>query len=253
EETEGRAHFSVEEYKRPKFYVEFDTVKGSYRVGDTVSLQGKALAYAGNKIDGAQVKYRAVREARYPYYWMFSYRPMPPIAAREIAHGQLQTGSDGSFAIRFAALPDRQVDPALKPIFTYRIYADVTDLNGETRSGQQRVSAAYQLLQIKLDVPEQLQAKDLEQVQVETANLDGAFEPAAVTLRLLPLQHPGRLIRPRYWKAPDQFVMSREEYLRYFPLDVYRQEDKPANWERSAPVLEKNFTTRADSSIDLSA
>ncbi|GAA0535136.1 alpha-2-macroglobulin family protein [Chitinophaga japonensis] len=253
DETGGRVNFSVEEYKRPKFYVEFDTVKGSYRVGDTVSVQGKALAYAGNNIDGAQVKYRVVREARYPYYWMFSYRPMPPVAAREIAHGELQTGSDGGFTIRFAALPDRQVDPALKPIFTYRIYADVTDLNGETRSGQQRVAAGYQLLEIKLDMQEQLQAKDLEQVQVQTANLNGAFESAAVRMRLLPLQHPGRLIRPRYWKAPDQFVMSKEEYLRYFPLDVYREEDKPASWERSAPVLEKAFTTVEDSSIDLSA
>ena len=28
--------FSVEEYKRPKFYTEFDKVKGSYRVNDTV-------------------------------------------------------------------------------------------------------------------------------------------------------------------------------------------------------------------------
>ena len=30
--------FSVEEYKRPKFYTEFEKVKGSYRVNDTIKL-----------------------------------------------------------------------------------------------------------------------------------------------------------------------------------------------------------------------
>ncbi|MGH2564600.1 MAG: MG2 domain-containing protein, partial [Ginsengibacter sp.] len=30
--------FSVEEYKRPKFYTEFEKAKGSYRVGDSVSI-----------------------------------------------------------------------------------------------------------------------------------------------------------------------------------------------------------------------
>ncbi|MFS8082319.1 MAG: MG2 domain-containing protein, partial [Ginsengibacter sp.] len=40
--------FSVEEYKRPKFYTEFEKVKGSYRVNDTVKISGFAKAFAGN-------------------------------------------------------------------------------------------------------------------------------------------------------------------------------------------------------------
>ena len=250
--TDGSAYFSVEEYKRPKFYVEFDTVKGSYRVGDTVTIHGKALAYAGNNIDGAAVKYRVVREARYPYYWMFLYRPIPPSASREITHGQLQTGADGTFTIHFNALPDKQIKPELKPIFTYRIYADVTDLNGETRSGEQRVAAGYQLMEIKLDVPDELSAKELQQVKVTTANLNGTFEPATVQMRLLPLQHPNRLMRPRYWEAPDQFVLTEQEYLQAFPLDVYKRENEPAQWPRKTPVLEKTFTTAKDGRTELS-
>ncbi|MEO9069688.1 MAG: MG2 domain-containing protein, partial [Ginsengibacter sp.] len=45
--------FSIEEYKRPKFYTQFENAKGSYRVNDTVSVTGFAKAYAGNNIDGA--------------------------------------------------------------------------------------------------------------------------------------------------------------------------------------------------------
>ncbi|WP_298740888.1 alpha-2-macroglobulin family protein [uncultured Chitinophaga sp.] len=246
----GVTDFSVEEYKRPKFYVEFDTVKGSYSIGDTVTIHGKALAYAGNNIDGASVKYRVVREARYPYFWMFSFRPAPSVAGREITHGELQTAADGSFTIRFAAVPDKTVKPELKPIFTYRIYADVTDLNGETRSGQEKVAAAYQLLEVKVDLPIQVTAKGFDKLKITTTNLNGTFEPAEVNVQLVPLQHPGRLIRPRYWKAPDQFVLSEKEYLNYFPLDVYKQEDQPANWQRGTAVYEAKFTTTANGAVN---
>lgn len=251
--SSGSADFSVEEYKRPKFYVEFDTVKGSYSVGDTVTIHGRTLAYAGNNIDGAKVKYRVVREARFPYFWMFTYRPAPHIAGREITHGELQTGADGSFTIRFAALPDKTVKPSQKPVFTYRVYADVTDLNGETRSGQEQVAAAYQLLEIKLDLPEQATIKDLANLKIITTNLNGTFEPAQVTARLSPLRHPGRLIRPRYWEAPDQFVITEKEYNSYFPLDVYKHEDQPSQWQREAPLAEVSLATTKEGRADLQA
>jgi hypothetical protein len=45
--------FSVEEYKRPNFYVEFDKISGSYKLNDSVHITGIAKAYAGNNIDGA--------------------------------------------------------------------------------------------------------------------------------------------------------------------------------------------------------
>jgi uncharacterized protein YfaS (alpha-2-macroglobulin family) len=65
----GSESFSVEEYKRPKFYVEFDTLKGSYALNESVTVKGFAKAYAGNNIDGASVKFRVVRKTRFPYYW----------------------------------------------------------------------------------------------------------------------------------------------------------------------------------------
>ena len=54
QDREGNAGFRVEEYKRPKFYVDFDTIRGSYKVKDQIKITGFAKAYAGNNIDGAQ-------------------------------------------------------------------------------------------------------------------------------------------------------------------------------------------------------
>ena len=69
--------FSVEEYKRPKFFVDYEKVQGTYRVGDTISITGFAKAYAGNNIDGAAVKYRVTRVARFLYPWMWWRRGLP--------------------------------------------------------------------------------------------------------------------------------------------------------------------------------
>ena len=68
-ESRNVVNFSVEEYKRPKFYVDFEKIKETYKVGDTITITGDAKAYAGNTIDGAKVTYRVVRQPRFIYPW----------------------------------------------------------------------------------------------------------------------------------------------------------------------------------------
>ncbi len=71
-----RHYFSVEEYKRPKFKVDFKKNTEMYRVGDKVIVTGIAEAFSGYKIDGAKVKYRIVRNNYYPYRWYYwNYSP----------------------------------------------------------------------------------------------------------------------------------------------------------------------------------
>ena len=74
----GRAHIQVEEYKRPKFYVEYEPVKGIFKLNDTITVTGFAKAYAGNNISGANVNYRIVREPRFLYPWMSWRWWLPP-------------------------------------------------------------------------------------------------------------------------------------------------------------------------------
>jgi uncharacterized protein YfaS (alpha-2-macroglobulin family) len=127
--------FSVEEYKRPKFSVSFEKINTSYRVNDTIILTGSAKAYAGNEVEGAKVSYRVVRQPRFLYEWLFGKWWQPQAEGMEIAHGETITGKSGLFTIQFAAIPDRKINPELDPVFDYHVYADVTDINGETRSG----------------------------------------------------------------------------------------------------------------------
>lgn len=115
-------------------------------------MRGLAKAFAGNAIDGAKVSYRVVRNARFPYYWCFYRWGAPSSAIMEITHGSTTTQTDGSFDISFNAIPDESIEN-VKPIFDYTIYVDVTDLNGETRSGETIVSVGYESLLLKIETP----------------------------------------------------------------------------------------------------
>jgi hypothetical protein len=84
---------------------------------------------------------------------MFYRWPQPPTSSMEITHGEAKTDKDGKFTIEFEAIPDKTVDKKFDPIFDYTVYADVTDINGETRSGQTEVSVGYKALVLKVDLP----------------------------------------------------------------------------------------------------
>ncbi|MDX2048817.1 MAG: alpha-2-macroglobulin family protein, partial [Chitinophagaceae bacterium] len=252
-ETDASADFNVEEYKRPKFYVEYEPVKGSFRLNDTVRITGVAKAYAGNAIDGAMVKYRVTRNARFPYPWLFRKWGYPRSSSMEITNGEIKTGADGKFSIAFEAIPDLSIDKNFAPVFEYEINADVTDLNGETRSGETTVSVGYKALDMQITSPKgnMLPVDSIQQLFISTKNLAGAFEPAEVKVSIFPLQSPGRLIRQRYWGEPDTFVMGKEEYLKNFPYDEYKDESKKENWPKANRVYLRIDSTQPNKKIEL--
>ncbi len=233
--------FSVEEYKRPKFYTEFEKVKGSYRVNDTIQITGFAKAYAGNNIDGAQVSYSVRRVARFLYPWMFWSKGFPQTSPLEIANGEITTDADGKFVIRFTAIPDLSLDPKTDPVFDYQIEADVTDINGETRSGNITVPVGYKSLNLQIGLPqgEVINKDSLKNIEISSKNLSGEFEPVKAEVKIYKLQTPDRLIRQRLWAAPDRFVFNKEEYIQYFPNDEYKDESKKESWSKEKLIFEK--------------
>ena len=244
-DQKGEADFSVEEYKRPKFYVDFEKIKGTYKLSDKIKITGFARAYAGNNISDAIIKYRVERKARFPYPWR-SYRWPQPTSSMEITHGEAKTDKDGKFTIEFEAIPDKTLDKKLDPIFEYTVYADVTDINGETRSSQTEVSVGYKALLLKVDLPISLPVDSLKNISIRTENMAGEFEPAKVNVTISKLKEEKRLIRKRYWERPDQFVMTKDEYIKFFPNDEYDNETDLKTWEKGEKVFEKADSVKDD-------
>lgn len=249
-ERQYDASISVEEYKRPKFYVAFEKLKESYKVGDSVAVTGSAKAYAGNTISNANVVYRIVRQARFPYPWLFK-SWWPRTEPMEITHGTATTDANGQFTLRFKAIPDLSIDKKTDPVFDYTLYADVTDINGETRSSEYQLSAGYKslLLQVKLD--ERMPLDSLKNISIRTENMAGIFQPATVQVTVSRLVAEQRLIRARYWEQPDQFVMSRDEFIKLFPNDEYAGERDFKNWPKGDVVFSEQKTTDSSAQFAL--
>jgi len=242
----GSADFRMEEYKRPKFYVDYEKIKGTYKVNDKIRVTGVAKAYAGNNIDGATVKFRVVREARFLYPWLFRRWWQPPSESLEIIHGETKTDKDGKFIVEFTAIPDLKIEKKFEPVFDYRIYADITDINGETRSAELSVSVSYKSLLLKTVIPSSLPVDSLRSIFIRTENMNGEFEPAMVKVTITGLKEERRLIRNRYWERPDQFVMSKEEYIKYFPYDEYDNETDYSSWVKESKIFERSDSVKTD-------
>lgn len=246
----GNKYFRVEEYKRPKFEAKIEPIEGSFRLGDKVVVKGNAKAFAGNNIDGAKVQYRVVRKAYFPYmpYWYYR-RWNPQNTQMEIINGNTQSDENGVFEIPFELLPDPTFSKDKKPKFTYTVYADVTDITGETHSTSANISAGYIALDADIQVPERVNRDSLKTFDIITKNLSGQFEAAQGKITIQALKTPKRTFRQRFWSKPDQFVMTKAEFYKDFPFDVYDDENEAQNWEREKVVLEENFDTKTAKSI----
>jgi hypothetical protein len=237
-------YFSVEEYKRPKFEVRFDPVKGSFRLGENIKTTGKAMAYSGANIDGAKVKYRVVRQARFPYWWWCWYGYYPSSPEMEITNGTTNTDAEGKFAIDFKAIPDESIDKKSEPVFSYTVYADVTDINGETHSSQTYINVGYRSLMLGVKI-EDIDKSDEDALKqkfaIITTNLAGEFEPAKGIIKIWKLKSPDRAFRERMWNRPDKFVMTQDEFYKNFPHDLYAEENNFYKWEKGKEEFSLNF------------
>jgi len=251
----GSTSFSVEEYKRPKFEVTFQKSlplgegKGgvSFRLGETVPVEGRAIAYSGANIDGAKVQYRVVRTARYPYWWWCRWGYYPSSPEMEITNGVTQTDAEGKFNVDFTAIPDLSVDKSSDPTFNYTIYADVTDINGETHSNETSVSVGYKALVVGVYAQDiDISKSETPKWAISTSNLSGEFLPAKGQITIHRLQNPERAFRKRLWSQPDKFLFSKEEYYSLFPVDVYSDEDNDLKWPKGKQVLSLNFDSEKE-------
>lgn len=240
--THGSKNFKVEEYKRPKFEVTFEPVTGTFKVDDSVTVKGTAKAYAGSNIDGAQVRYRVVREVQYPMWgWYRSYLPSSP--SMEIASGTVTTDSVGGYTINFSAIPDRSIDKKTDPIFSYRVYADVTDISGETHSSETTVRVGYKALEIAVNLPEAISKTEQDSINLYTNNLNGEPEPTQVQLSIHQLQAPAQPMRNREWETPDSSLINENNFRKQFPLDAYGDEMRYENWGKGEEVFKTSMNT----------
>ena len=243
----GAASFSVEEYKRPKFEVAIDPPEAASRLNDEVTIEGTATAFTGAAIDGAKVRYRVVREVRYPPWIFLRYWGWrPPGESQEIAHGKTITAIDGKFKVSFVARPDLKVAEKDDPRFRYTVYADVTDTSGETRSDDHSVTVGYTALEASLQAGSWLTDEEPVAVNINTTTLDGVAQSAEGTIKIHRLTQPGKVQRAR---LPGHYYMPQRQNGKV--IGPKPDMSSIHGWPLGDVVVEAGFQTDAEGKATL--
>ena len=251
--TQSQKYFRVEEYKRPKFEVDFKPLAGSFKVDEKVSVTGFAKAFAGSNIDGAKVSYRVVRQTNFPYWrwWYWGWYIPFNQEKMEIKFGETATDENGEFSIEFDAIPDRSVPKEQQPQFTYTVYADVIDITGETHSKQIVVNVGYVALNASVSISQNVDKDKTKHFKLYTQNLNGEFEAAKGNIKIEKLKTPDVIYRNRYWELPDYSLMTATDFEKNFPNYPLNEKDQVHKWAIEKEMLTKAFDSKATDLFEL--
>lgn len=235
--------FSVEEYKRPKFKVHFNPLKGSHALGQMIKTSAVAESFSGSALSNATVKYRVIRKDFTNWYQRYY------DSEEQILFGETTTDAEGNFEISFEALPNLQFNKANLPKFTYTVEASVTDINGETQMAQTDIKLGYHTLELNVIIPPIIQALKPNNVNILSKDMNGNFLAANVDLKvqLVRLEEPK--FKARDFGNPDIETLTKSEFQKLFPHEQFQ---KNMSRELDSIVYSTKINTAITHEISLS-
>ncbi len=238
----GVAYLRVEEYKRPKFEVTFEPVKGEYKYGQTIELKGKAMMFSGVALGNTNVNYEIKKQnIRWRY---FPWYPNDNDNENSIL-GEAKTNERGEFTIKLDLKKDEKIEGI--QIDNYQITASVTDINGETQSANTNLKVSSVSHYIKADQLNDVFADENIKLKVETKNYNEQNLKKSYRVKLSKLEAPDRIFRDNFRYEIQNFPQfSKEEFISKFPHDRFDKNDEIKDW-KSTIVFEKTQQPTTDS------
>ncbi len=230
----GGAEIQVEEYKRPKFEVELNAPTNAPKLGETIEVPGKALAYSGASLGGAKVVWRVERQVQMPYWCWWIALPQ----TKAIAHGTTTMESDGTFRISFPATPDTAIAAKNEPTFAFHVHADITDSTGETRSQERVVNIGYSALRASVEANDWQTPERPVEFTITTHSLDDDPQVAEGEVAIRALKQPEAIRRA----SLDRFRVRWINGVAQQTPD----ESLPETWDEGDVVTRMSFKTGAD-------
>ena len=162
------ASFSVEEYKRPTFNVEFDKVNVKYKDGDTITVRGTAKSFAGVPVQGAKV---AVKVTRRPsLLWRFA---RTDGKTETVLTDTVATQSNGTFSVKVPMELPETAEESPRRYYMMDVTANVTDGAGETRHGETSLPLSDHPTVFSCDLPEKALRDSLNTIRFSYKNNNG--------------------------------------------------------------------------------
>ncbi|WP_316636366.1 alpha-2-macroglobulin family protein [uncultured Flavobacterium sp.] len=235
-------NFKVEEYKRPKFKVDFDPKKESFQVNQSIKVNGTAKAFAGSNISDAKVTYKVNRFISYFRNYFGEEQN------ETIATGETKTDASGKFVIEFIAQPSKNAVKEQLPVFNYRITADVTDINGETHTSETIIKVGYHDLIINANIPNRIETKDKNEITLSSTNLNGEFLAAKGEIKLYFVSPFSNKFKEQVWSKPEIETISASDFERLFPYEIREIKTDKSN---DVLLFSKKIDTQKDKKIVL--
>ncbi|RZJ65648.1 MAG: hypothetical protein EOO50_12930 [Flavobacterium sp.] len=255
--NDRETEFQVEEYKRPKFQVTFEPVIENYTIGQKITVRGNAKSFAGSALSGADAKYSVTRrtkklrkkgENRFnfgDYYDPYEYAN----ASVTIVQDTAKIDASGNFEVVFPSDALENDNRDEKPIYTYTISVDVTDVNQETRSAQTNVNVGYHSLQLGVNVLDAAKKKG-SRFSLSSTNLNNQFTAVKGKLEFYYVSPLSSKFKPRKFKQPDIESIDAGEFARLFPNE---ERNENANTDgKLVKTIHVDTANKKDLSIDLS-
>ncbi len=244
---DGSTNFRVEEYKRPKFFVKTNPVKGNFVLNDSVKVTGKAVSYAGASLSDVPVKYSVIRTP----VWTWRYYSWLRQQEVVISNGDLVTDAQGNFSLKFKAIPDFSFPKNGQVSFSYRVEIDVTDLNGETQSTSTYVTAAYTAMNLSASLPQTIDKNNFDTLTVTSVNWNGNPVVATGKIEVFQLANPEQNFISRRWEIADLPYYSEKEWNEKIKNIHYKKDWSLAGSKVKKIVFSKPFDTKKNKFYNL--
>jgi uncharacterized protein YfaS (alpha-2-macroglobulin family) len=244
-ETEyGRIAVQVEEYKRPAFEVLFDKPNKHYKLNDSIKVEGKASSFSGYSVSNAKVNYKVFRRVMDDYRLSYEQRSViygsrMYAERKQVAIGKTSTKAGGKFEITFFAnVTDTRAN------YSYEIVADITDLNGETRSKTTSLNVGKKDIALNVSAEQVVYLSNkTDSISFSVTNLNNEVIKADVKAEWSLLQAPSRLMNKSPFHA-ENYAMSKEDFINNFPDDDYNNELEVARWPVKSVEFKQNLSAK---------
>ncbi|WP_412466167.1 alpha-2-macroglobulin family protein [Pedobacter sp. KLB.chiD] len=240
----GRVAVQVEEYKRPTFEVVFDKPNKHYKLNDSIKVAGKASSFSGYSVSNARVNYKVFRNLMYDYRLSYEQRMATDgsrinAERKQIAIGKTDTKAGGKFEITFFA---HATD--INANYVYEIVADVTDLNGETRSKTINLTVGRKDIMLNISTEQVVYLSNkIDSLSFSVTNLNREIIKADIKAEWSLLQAPSRLMNKSPFYA-ENYTMNKEEFIKNFPHDDYNNELEVAKWPVKSVEFKQNLSPK---------
>ncbi|WP_428069308.1 alpha-2-macroglobulin family protein [Chryseobacterium gambrini] len=230
--------FRVEEYKRPKFEITFEPVKGEYQYVQTLELKGRATSFSGVPLRDVVVNYE-ITENDIRWKFFSRYKKSYGYYGNSIL-GKVKTDENGEFTISVTFeentyLKGLQVD-------CFKIEASVTDINGETQSASVEINVASVPYYIKAEEIKDAFTDENIKIKVETKNYNNQDVEKPYHIKLSKLKSPDRIFRKMFEdKIQNLSQFSKEEFIAKFPHDYFDEDEYEEEVQIEKVILDKIY------------